>query len=97
MAKPLLNILYKMSKAMTDKYKKYYGEDDEIEKSIDERKEQAIAKHMINIAVMDKLINAINDYLITFGRDSNVHDKCFDLKKQVQENKKHLQEWVDKI
>ena len=46
---------------------------------------------------MDKLIFALDEYIIKFGRVSNVHDQCFDLKVQVIENKKHLQEWVDKI
>jgi len=46
---------------------------------------------------MDKLVFALNEYIIKFGRTSNVHDQCFDLKAQVLENKKHLQEWVDKI
>ena len=46
---------------------------------------------------MDKLIDALNEYIIKFGRESNVHDQCFDLKKQVQENKKHTQKYMDLI
>ena len=46
---------------------------------------------------MDRLINAIDEYLIRFGRESNVYDLCFDLKKQIEENKKHTQEYMDKI
>ena len=82
---------------MIDKHKKYYGEDDEIEKAIDERKEQSIAKHMSDVSVMDNLVKAIDDYVIRFGKESNIHDECLVLKKQVETNKKHLEEWVDKI
>jgi len=46
---------------------------------------------------MDRLINAIDEYLIRFGRESNVHDQCFELKKQIEENKKHTQEYMEKI
>ena len=70
-------------------------EDDEV--SVDETKEQAIAKHNSDIEVMTKLINAIDEYLIRFGRTSNIHDECFDLKEQVLKNREHLQDWVDKI
>jgi hypothetical protein len=71
--------------------------DQEIEQEVDRQKEEAIAKHMSDIKVMSKLISAINEYLIRFGRTSNVHDQCFDLKAQVIKNKEHLQDWVDKI
>ena len=71
--------------------------DQEIENAVDQQKEQAIAKHMKDIKVMSKLIFALNEYIIKFGRTSNVHDECFDLKAQIIENKKHLKEWVDKI
>ena len=70
-------------------------EDDEV--FVDETKEQAIAKHNSDIEVMTKLINAIDEYLIRFGRTSNVHDECFDLKAQVLKNREHLQDWVNKI
>tara|TARA_R100000988_G_C3960902_1_gene146108 strand:+ start:189 stop:419 length:231 start_codon:yes stop_codon:yes gene_type:complete len=70
-------------------------EDDDV--SVDEAKQSAITKHLNDICVMDKLVFALNEYIIKFGRTSNVHDECFDLKAQIIENKKHLQEWVDKI
>ena len=69
----------------------------EMDRAIDERKDHAIAKHQSQIRVMDRLINAIDEYTLRFGRESNVYDICFDLKKQLEENKKHLKEWVDKI
>jgi hypothetical protein len=82
---------------MIDKHKKYYGEDDEIEKVIDERKEQAIATHMSQIRVMDRLLIAIDEYTTNFGQESNVYKECIVLYAKIKMNKKHLQEWVDKI
>ena len=70
-------------------------EDNDV--SVDEVKEQAIAKHNKDLLVMAKLIFAINEYIIQFGRTSNVHDQCMDLKAQVTKNKEHLEYWVDKI
>ena len=69
----------------------------EMDKAIDQKKEHALAKHSSEIRVMDRLINSIDEYLIRFGRESNVYDLCFDLKKQIEENKKHTQEYMDKI
>ena len=60
-------------------------------------KENIIAKHMSDIQVMSKLISSINDYLIVFGRTSNVHDQLIDLKAQVKKNRDHLNDWVNKI
>lgn len=70
---------------------------EENDVSIDEVKEQAIAKHMSDIKVMNNLIMAINENIIRFGRTSNVHDQLLDLKNQVQKNKDHLQDWINKI
>ena len=53
---------------------------EENDVSIDEVKEQAIAKHMSDIKVMNNLIMAINENIIRFGRTSNVHDQLLDLK-----------------
>ena len=64
---------------------------------IDRVKEQAIAKHMSDIKVMSKLILSINEYIIRFGRTSNIHDQCFDLKAQVIKNRDNLQDWVNNI
>ena len=69
----------------------------EMQRKIDKQKEFALAKHSSEIRVMDRLINAIDEYLIRFCRESNVHDQCFELKKQIEENKKHTQEYMDKI
>jgi hypothetical protein len=71
--------------------------DEELEFEVDKAKEEAIAKHMSDIQVMSKLILHINEYLIRFGRTSNVHDQLMDLKTQVIKNRDHLQEWMNKI
>jgi hypothetical protein len=60
-------------------------------------KENIIAKHMSDIQVMSKLIESINEYLIVFGRTSNVHDQLIDLKAQVKKNRDHLNDWINKI
>jgi len=71
--------------------------DQEIEQEVDRQKEEAIAKHMSDIKVMSKLIASIDEYIIRFGRTSNVHDQCFDLKAQVIKNRDHLQDWMNQI
>ena len=65
--------------------------------SIDEVKEQSRAKHYSDMKKMKNLINAIDVYLITFGRTSNIHDELFDIKLQVIKNCKNLQNWIDQI
>ena len=81
---------------MSDKYN-LEEELNQRELEQDTEKETAMFKHLADIGVMDKLVFALNEYIIKFGRTSNVHDQCFDLKLQVLENKKHLQEWIEKI
>ena len=70
-------------------------EDNDV--SVDEVKEQAIVKHNKDLLIMTKLIFAINEYIIHFGRTSNVHDECMILKTQVTKNKEKLQEWINTI
>tara|TARA_R110001599_G_C11883862_1_gene624356 strand:- start:124 stop:369 length:246 start_codon:yes stop_codon:yes gene_type:complete len=81
---------------MSDKYN-LEEELNQRELDQDREKETAMFKHLADIGVMDKLVFALDQYILKFGRTSNVHDQCFDLKLQVLENKKHLQEWIDKI
>jgi len=69
----------------------------ELDKVIDERKEHAIAKHMSQIRVMDRLLNSLMEYTEKFGQESNVYKDCVLLYAKIKKNKKHLQEWVDKI
>jgi len=71
--------------------------DEEFEYEADKAKEEAIAKHMSDIQVMSKLIASINDYLIRFGRTSNVHDQLMDLKSQVKKNRDSLNNWINNI
>ena len=70
-------------------------EDNDI--SVEQVKKQAIVKHNKDLLIMTKLIFAINEYIIHFGRTSNVHDECMILKAQVTSNKEKLEDWVDKI
>ena len=81
---------------MSDKYN-LEDELSQVEADQDTEKQSAISKHLKDMVVMGKLVFALDEYILKFGRISNVHDQCFDLKVQVLENKKHLQEWVDKI
>ena len=81
---------------MSDKYN-LEDELNQVEADQDTEKQSAISKHLKDMVVMGKLVYALDEYILKFGRVSNVHDQCFDLKVQVLENKKHLQEWVDKI
>jgi len=60
----------------------------EMERKIDKQKERGLSKHSSEIRVMDNLIDALNEYIIKFGRESNAHDLCFDLKKQIDTVKK---------
>ena len=46
---------------------------------------------------MDSLIYSLNAYIIRFGRTSNIHDECMDLKSQVKRNRDHLKSWIDLI
>ena len=68
-----------------------------MERKIDKQKERGLSKHSSEIRVMDNLIDALNEYIIKFGRQSNAHDLCFDLKKQIEENKKYTQDYMDLI
>jgi len=69
----------------------------ELDRAIDERKEHALAKHASQIRVMDRLINALDEYTTNFGQESNVYAECVLLYVKIKKNKKHLQEWVEKI
>jgi hypothetical protein len=88
---------FKRGKAMNDYDNSKSFLEWEMDKAIDERKDHAIAKHMSQIRVMDRLINALDEYTTNFGQESNVYKECILLYAQIKKNKKHLQEWVDKI
>ena len=46
----------------------------ELQRKIDKQKERGLAKHSIEIRVMDNLLYTLNEYMIKFGRQSNAHD-----------------------
>ena len=82
---------------MTDKL---FQNEHEIQEMIDadnKVKEDIIAKHNEDLKVMDSLIYSLNAYIIRFGRTSNIHDECMDLKSQVKRNRDHLKSWIDLI
>ena len=60
-------------------------------------KEHLMAKHKVDLQVMTDLIDSIDDYLIRFGRVSNVHDQIWDLKTQLMQNRANLIDWLNKI
>ena len=97
MGRPLQNMNFKRGKAMNDYDNSKSFLEWEMDRAIDERKDHAIAKHMSQIRVMDRLINALDEYTTNFGQESNVYKECILLYAQIKKNKKHLQEWVDKI
>jgi len=60
-------------------------------------KENALRKHASDLEVYNKLVIALDEYIIRFGRTSNIHDQAFDLKLQVQRNRQALVDWICKI
>ena len=74
--------------------------EEELEKQASEEdiaREDAIRKHASDLEVYNKLVIALDEYIIRFGRTSNIHDQAFDLKLQILQNKKHLEEWINTI
>ena len=81
---------------MSDKILNEAELENQVQKE-DQAKEDAIQKHASDLEVMNKLAIALDEYLIKFGRTSNIHDQCLDLQAQVLENRRHLVEWIAKI
>ena len=69
----------------------------EMQRKIDNEKEFALAKHASQVRVMERLLNALDEYTIRFGQESNVYKEGILLYAQIKKNKKHLEEWMDKI
>ena len=67
----------------------------EMERKINKQKERGLAKHSSEIRMMDRLLDSLNEYMTYMGKESNAYNLCFDLKKQIEENKKHPQEYMD--
>ena len=67
----------------------------EMERKINKQKERGLAKHSSEIRMMDELLSSLNLYMTYMGKESNVYNLCLDLKKQIEENKKQTQEYMD--
>ena len=97
MAKPLLNILFKRRKQMVeyDNSKTFF--EFEMERKINTKKNEGLSIHASEIRMMDRLLDSLNEYMTYMGKESNAYNLCFDLKKQIEENKKHTQNYMDVI
>lgn len=69
----------------------------EMQRKIDRQKNEGLSIHASEIRMMDELLSSLNLYMTYMGKESNAYDLCFDLKKQIEENKKQTQEYMDLI
>ena len=69
----------------------------EMERKIDKQKEQGLSIHSNEIKVMDNLLDALNEYITRFGKESNVYAECVLLYAQINKNKKKTKEYIDLI
>ena len=67
----------------------------EMKRKIDKQKNEGLSIHGSEIRMMDRLLDSLNEYMTYMGKESNVYHLCFDLKKQIEENKKHTQNYMD--
>ena len=67
----------------------------EMERKIDKQKEQGLSIHSNEIKVMDNLLDALNEYITRFGKESNVYEDCVLLYAQINKNKKKTKEYMD--
>jgi hypothetical protein len=67
----------------------------EMERKIDKQKEQGLSIHSNEIKVMDNLLDALNEYITRFGKESNVYADCVLLYAQINKNKKKTKEYMD--
>tara|TARA_Y100000114_G_scaffold96502_1_gene89809 strand:- start:213 stop:461 length:249 start_codon:yes stop_codon:yes gene_type:complete len=67
----------------------------EMQRKIDKQKEQGLSIHSNEIKVMDNLLDALNEYITRFGKESNVYEDCVLLYAQINKNKKKTQEYMD--
>jgi hypothetical protein len=67
----------------------------EMERKIDKQKEQGLSIHSNEIKVMDNLLDALNEYITRFGKESNVYAECVLLYAQINKNKKKTKEYMD--
>jgi len=66
----------------------------ELQRKIDKQKERGLSIHASEIRMMDELLSSLNLYMTYMGKESNAYNLCFDLKKQIEENKKQTQEYM---
>ena len=69
----------------------------EMQRKIDKQKNEGLSIHGSEIRMMDELLSSLNLYMTYMGKESNAYNLCLDLKKQIEENKKHTQEYMDLI
>jgi hypothetical protein len=67
----------------------------EMERKINKQKEQGLSIHSNEIKVMDNLLDALNEYITRFGKESNVYADCVLLYAQINKNKKKTKEYMD--
>jgi hypothetical protein len=67
----------------------------EMQRKIDKQKNEGLSIHGSEIRMMDRLLDSLNEYMTYMGKESNAYNLCFDLKKQIEENKKQTEEYMD--
>jgi hypothetical protein len=95
MGKPLLNTHLKRGESMAEYDNSKTFLEFEMERKIDKQKEQGLSIHSNEIKVMDNLLDALNEYITRFGKESNVYADCVLLYAQINKNKKKTKEYMD--
>ena len=67
----------------------------EMERKINTKKNEGLSIHASEIKVMDNLLDALNEYITRFGKESNVYADCVLLYAQINKNKKKTKEYMD--
>lgn len=67
------------------------------EQELESEKNTAIAKYNKELKIIIETIYHINKYIIFFGRESNVFAQLKDVKAELENNKKHLENWINMI
>ena len=67
----------------------------EMKRKMDKQKERGLSIHSNEIKVMDNLLDALNEYITRFGKESNVYADCVLLYAQINKNKKKTKQYMD--
>ena len=67
------------------------------EQQLESEKNTDIAKYNKELKIIIETIYHINKYIIFFGRESNVFAQLKDVKAELENNKKHLENWINMI